>query len=582
MSATQNEVGIGGTKPDRRTGGATRAHAGTHVTRSQAAIYDAFMRTHSMSQTARELNVSQIRVRESLVQYERNLMRDQGITPPPLKAMLKGDVTPRFGVSRDVKQGRPAKHRPPASFPIPAAPSRAWSERATRPRVVAAPGSGTRRLLVTGVEGGAPVHAPFLDNLQAYARHLGAEIVALRADHDNFGPTAPELARYATSTPVDVAGRLDLRPDVALPRVAKAPLDGVERASPGRWAAFAHASFQLSSLPRLAGQRPRVHLTTGTATFGLGGSGATHPGALVVEVARDGAVFVRHVRGDATTGAFHDLDARASDGRIATGVPVEALVLGDIHHSRMDPAVAAATWGGDGAGATPLVDRLRPRVQVMHDVVDFLARNHHDRNDAHVRFLRHATGTGDVRVELAAAAAFLAATRRSGTRTVVVHSNHDDWLTRWLRETDHRQDPENAEYYLDRQRALLARLRAGVGSATFFAESLRQLDEGGLEGVRFLADGESLCVAGVELGVHGHLGPDGARGSIWGLERMGLDLVVGHGHRPTAAGAIYMAGVCQLDLAYNRGPTTWAVAHVVVHADGARQHVFMHEGRFAG
>lgn len=563
--------------PDRRTGGATRAHAGTHVSQGQAAAYDAFMRTASMSEAARELGLSQIRVREMLVQYERNLMRDANVTPPPLKAMLKGDVTTRFGVSRDLRQGRPAKHRPPAAFPIPAVPDARWVERPHSPRVVPSPRTGTRRLLVTAVEGGAPGHAPFVANLLAYARHLDAEIMALRSDHGGLGPTAPELAPYVTTEPVDVAGRLDLRPDVPLPRVAKAPLDRLERASPGRWAAFAHPVFQLASLPRLAGQPPRVQLTTGAATRGAGGE--TRPGALVVEIAGDGAVFVRHVSGDGATGAFHDLDARVADGRVETGVPVAAIVFGDIHHSRMDPQVEMATWGG-GAD-TALVDRLRPGVQVMHDVVDFLARNHHDRNDAHVRFLRHATGTGDVRAEFAAAAGFLASTRRPWSRTCVVHSNHDEWLARWLRETDHRNDPENAEYYLDRQRAMLARLRAGTGARSFFAESLRDLDRDGLEGVRFLADGESLGVSGIELGVHGHLGADGARGSIWALERLGVDLVVGHGHRPTAAGGIYMTGVCQLDMAYNKGPSSWAVAHVVVHADGARQHVFMDGGRFA-
>lgn len=42
-----------------------------------------------------------------------------------------------------------------------------------------------------------------------------------------------------------------------------------------------------------------------------------------------------------------------------------------------------------------------------------------------------------------------------------------------------------------------------------------------------------------------------------------------------------MAGVCRLNLGYNRDLTTWAVAHVVCHDDGARQHVFLDGDRFA-
>ena len=565
--------------PDGRTGGAPRAHAGTHVTKTQAAVFDSFMRTHSMSQTSRELNLCQIRVREALVQCERNMMRDRGIKPPPLKAMLKGDVTTRFNVSRDLLQGRPAKHRPPAAFPIPARPVAAWNPVATGTRRVTAPAHGVRRLLVTAAEGGIAAHGGFLANLRAYATHLGAEIVVLPADHDSVGPIAPELRQYVTSTPVDVAGRVDLRPDVRPPRVARSPLDKLERVSPGRWAILPHPVFQLQSLPRLMSQPPRVQMTTGVATAGRG-LAATPTGAVMVEVASDGAVFVRHLRGG-PDGAFHDLDVRVAGGRVKDGRPVEAIVYGDIHHARLDPVVRRATWGErTRAGPVSLVGRLRPAVQVMHDVADFLARNPHDRNDPHARYLRHATNTGDVRREMAECAAFLADTRRPEGRTVVVSSNHDHMLTRWLRETDHRTDPENAAFYLDRQAALLARLRAGAGQGSFFAETLRDLSEDGLDRVRFLGDGESFGIAGVECGVHGHAGSDGVRGSIWNLERLGVDMVIGHGHRPTAAGGIYMVGVCQLDLGYNKGPTSWAVAHVVVHADGSRQHVFMDEGRF--
>lgn len=558
--------------------------AGTHVTPAQAAAYNSFMRTHSMSETARELGRSQIRVREMLVQYERNLLRDAGVRPPTLKEMLRGDVTTRFGVSRDLRQGRPAKHPRAVAVILPTRPSGGWRERPAGSRIVAVPTRGVHRLLITGAERGAPVHAPFLANLQAYARHLGAEILALDGEDPSRGPLAPELRTFAERRPVSVGDKLDLRPDVALHRVARAPLEGLERASPGRWAAFVHPAFQLDSLPRLRLERPRIHMTTGVATRPAPQSpGGDAPGALIVELSADGAVHVRHLRGDMRDGSFHDLDARVASGRVATGLQVEAIVYGDVHHSRMDDAVARATWGDDAAGpGVPLVDRLRPRTQVIHDICHFHARSHHDRRDHHARFARHVEGNGGVRREMAAAASFLGSTRRPWGRTCVVHSNHDQALGRWLREADHRTDPENAEFLIDRERAMLARLRAGVGTETFFAETMRGLHPDGLDGVRFLTDGESLDIAGVECGLHGHAGADGAPGARWRFERLGLDLVLGHSHRPTARGGVYTAGVCQLDMGYNRGPTTWAIAHVAVHASGARQHLIMDGGRFTG
>src|SRR4051794_15347660 len=84
---------------------------GTFVTERQAAVHALFVLHRSMSTVARLMRVSQITVRETLVQYQRNKLRDQGIQPPPLREMLRGDVTTRFGIPRDELGGRPAKHR---------------------------------------------------------------------------------------------------------------------------------------------------------------------------------------------------------------------------------------------------------------------------------------------------------------------------------------------------------------------------------------------------------------------------------------------------------------------------------------
>src|SRR4051812_41131867 len=82
----------------------------TFVTAQQAEIHSLFVRYRSMSIVARQLGLSMIRVREALVQFQRNTMRDEGIVPPPLREMMRGDVATRFGVSRSESGGRPAIH----------------------------------------------------------------------------------------------------------------------------------------------------------------------------------------------------------------------------------------------------------------------------------------------------------------------------------------------------------------------------------------------------------------------------------------------------------------------------------------
>jgi hypothetical protein len=548
--------------------------SGTYVTPIQAAAFASFMRTHSESETARELSMSQIRVREALVQYERNLLRDAGLRPPSLKEMLKGDVSVRFHIARNLRYGRPATHPRAVAIAVPASPAQpavvaGW-------RRVAPPVAGVRRFVVTAAHPGAVPHQPFLRNLEAYASHHGAELVMTALGPRNG--EEPGLSRV----PIDFADRLQLRADVLPPMVSRLPLEGLQHLTDEGWSAFPHPTFQMESLPRLGTNAPRIQLTTGAVTPHADPVRrlAGRLGALIVEMIPDGRVFARTVSARADgDGSFHDLDEHVRGGRVTTGTRVAGLVVGDLHHPRCDPATVLATWGG-GTG-DGLVERLRPRVQVLHDVCDMRARSHHQRRDPHARFDLHVRGTGDVRAEMAATATFIERIRLDDGVTAVVHSNHDDHFLRWLREADHRADPTNAEFMLDRERALHARIRSGAGTSTFFAETMRSLSRNGLERVRFLADGESLRIGGIECGIHGHAGPDGMRGSVVAFDRLGTDLVLGHFHHPLARGGIHVAGVCQLDLGYNRGPTSWAIAHVVCHEDGARQHVFLDGDRFA-
>ncbi|NYD89177.1 hypothetical protein HD841_000946 [Sphingomonas melonis] len=52
----------------------------------------------------------EIRVRKPLVQYQRNLLRDQDIRPPPLREMMLGDEVTRSCRPLEKAGGRPAKH----------------------------------------------------------------------------------------------------------------------------------------------------------------------------------------------------------------------------------------------------------------------------------------------------------------------------------------------------------------------------------------------------------------------------------------------------------------------------------------
>lgn len=558
----------------------------TYVTPQQAAIHALYVRHRSMSVVARLLGLSQIRVREALVQVQRNKMRDAGITPPPLREMLRGDVTTRFCVPRSENGGRPAKHLQD-EFVAMEVDRIAVAKPKPLQRLFAEPAGGVQRLVVTTAECGGVVHRPFWRNLRAYADRVGAELAVGRIGGTGVVDDAEGLRARLVSNRIDVAGGADVALDARLPLNSSRPLDAVRRRRAAGWTVLPHPVLQLETLARLRSEGLRIQMTTGAVTLPRpGGAGPERDevGAVVIEAGSDGGVHCRHllarIDGD---GTFQDLSLRARDGAVAAGCRVEAVTFGDVHHSQLDPAIAAATWGlgGDARRKSALVDRLRPRTMVFHDVVDFSARSHHDAGDPHRRFMQMARGGGDVRRELAEAAAFLAATRRTWSRSVVVGSNHDEALVRWLREADFRDDPLNAMFYLEASLALYRRLDAGLSADGLFGEVLAALSPDGLAGVRFLAPDENLAVAGVECSVHGHRAADGKRGAMPFFERLGIRATLGHVHRPTTRGGIYCTGVCQPRLHYARGPiTAWAPGHVVTYATGARQHLIFNRGRF--
>lgn len=533
-------------------------------------IHDLFVTHRSMSVVARLLGLSQIRVREGLVQYERNKLRDVGLSPPPLREMLRGDVTTRFGVARSEFGGRPAKHLRKAGV-------RRLPGEGTMPIV-----SGVvTRVIVTAAEGATPVHQAFWQNLQAYAACLGARLMVVRVGHGfNSCDMMSQSDFLVRGNAIDLAGCIDIAVDQPLPPRSGRPLQATQHRRAAQWTVFPHPDICLETLTRVRSEGLRVHLTTGAVTMPTTGGGRDRRevGAVIAEVAADGGAYCRHLTAAAEgDGAFQDLDVLVTGGVVRRGCRAEAICFGDIHHVHMDPRVASATWGiGQSRRGIALVDHLRPRAMVFHDVCDFEARNAHDERDHLKRFAQFASGRGDVAAELAAAARFLRDTRRKDCDSFVVSSNHDDGLVRWLREADHRTDPLNALFYLEANLDLHRTLAASASADGFFGRTLRRLSDDGLAGVRFLGRGEGLRIADAEVGMHGHLGSDGRPGSVRYFESLGIRATLGHTHRPVTRGGIYCTGVCQTELHYARGPlTSWASSHVVAYPTGGRQHLFL-------
>ena len=299
-------------------------------------------------------------------------------------------------------------------------------------------------------------------------------------------------------------------------------------------------------------------------------------GALIVEVDSDGGWYVRQLNAD-SEGVFYDFDAQVKDGEVTFGHRPEAVVWGDIHVHWLAPKMRELCWGKDG-----LLDRLDPKVQVMHDVLDFHARKHHDLDDPWLQYAKIPLGKDCVEEECADAGNFLWNASRAWCKTLVVRSNHDDMLVKWLKFADWKADLLNAKFFF---RAHLAMLHAIDRGRDFDIIEWALTRGDPSPGVYFLQRDERAIVCpdasgGIELGYHYDVGPNGARGNIKAFAKMGRKSIGGHGHGAGQhEGAMQVGVMGNLDMGYNEGPSNWSHTYALVYPNGKRTLVTIWNGK---
>lgn len=469
------------------------------------------------------------------------------------------------------------------------------------------------RHVLTSAQNDTDLHAPFFDNLKAFASYLGARLhvgrftyqLAAAADRAREPGEktrkrepvwAPGLAEYLTDERVGIGDLWWCAEMNTLPTAVR-PLSGLHTYGQGKTAIFPHAKVALETVAAGVDATPPCVLTTGACTVpsysdtkaGLKGQFHHILGAVVVEVDSEGRTFFRHVIGKAD-GSFQDLDLMVEAGRIRTGERVEAITFGDCHVPFLDPQAARATWGIDAEtmerieGEPSIVDVLKPRYGFFHDLIDFKSISHHEEKQPRERFRTFLKGGHRVEGDVAAGARFLEATSRDWMRSVVVESNHGRWLERWLDRADHRKDRDNALAFLRWERARMEAEARGESDFNVLRHALVEAAKGRCR-FDYVPDGGSyvICQAsgGIECGAHGDLGPNGAKATPNALARVSGKASIGDKHSPGIYDGLYVAGVSsRLRLGYNKGPSSWRHAHVVAYETGKRALIFVDRGRW--
>jgi len=473
------------------------------------------------------------------------------------------------------------------------------------------PKKGTTRYIVTCAQNNTKLHKPVWENLLAIADHYDIPnenilVSSFTYNQNAYGELSvkrgtdkrgkqslwydPEIEAYLDQSDLNIelapglvwCGRMNTLP------TATNPLSGFETYTGRKSGILPHVKLAMQSVFSHKAEATKFNYTTGTVTkmnyiqkrAGIRAERLHNYGALIVEVTAEGHWFVRQLTADGRN-RIYDLGILAEGGTVSTKHPLEAITWGDIHSQQIDPEVRELGWGKGG-----MLDSLRPKHQFIHDLIDFRPRNHHDRKNPHRQFQRYVEGMDGVEDELRATAELLHEMRRDWCKTIVVDSNHDNALERWLRETDYRTDARNALFFLRTQLAKYEAIADGDTEFHTIEHSLRSL--GCPEDVRFLREDESFITCrnsagGIENGMHGHLGPSGMRGSPQVFKRMGRRQNTCHTHSAGIYDEVYVGGTSSLlDLGWNVGPSSWSHTHILTYANGIRSLATMWMGAWRG
>lgn len=453
-----------------------------------------------------------------------------------------------------------------------------------------------RVFIVTSAQNNTPVHTAFLENLKIYADSLEAQLIVFpfiyNLDQFQNGEGSdsiwydPAIKPYLQRESVWIgSGRKVSAMNFNILPTAANPLgSGMAQAIGAAEAMIVpHATLTHDCVPVLGAQFGRVvpqMYSTGTITqrnyvqqrAGQTASARHNFGALIVEFNKHGQFWVRQIETD-ENGGFCDL-RNYVNGSVCD-VDIVAINYGDIHAEKIDSAVAMMQWGAGSRGGVlctgdrlSMLDYLRPQYQMVHDLLDFAALNHHNR-EQHFHMASNYYSERKVTDDLSDVSAVLSDMYRQDTKTVVVYSNHDDALFRWMGDAKYepRKDPANALIYFQLQVAAYSAIADGE---QFEALPVALEMTSGMSGAYFLKASESFLVGGVELGEHGHAGVNGARGN----KKMysSYKATTGHTHTSSIHGGHYVAGVSgKLAMGYNEtGASNWVHACVIQYATGFR------------
>lgn len=451
------------------------------------------------------------------------------------------------------------------------------------------------KYVLTSAQNNTDIDQSMLDSLLTFCKENGAQLLVGRLTYNKNGFAQPDINNedgglwytpqikpYLVSGHLCLGAKHHFIADANIIPTAKNPLVGFAGIVPAGENAYLPATkISLKVEAALKNAKVKILASTGTVTkrnYILRKVGATaaiehNIGALYINTETD---EIRHLEQMEGFTGFYDLqDLFLPDGKFISENHVTAFQPGDIHAEKVEQRNITKV--------RELIRALKPKALLIHDLCDFSSRSHHNIKDPAFLHMQH-VNKNTVKSDLKAVSNildFLINATREYSEYCDIHvieSNHDLAINTWLKNNAVlTTDPVNAVTYLTCMLALYKHQeKTGNGNFNMLKFAYKQIGRGKFaDKINFHETDESVMISGVEHGNHGHNGVNGSRGSPLQFRALGVAMNTGHTHTPGITGKVYTAGVtASLEMGYNLGASSWAIAHIVTYENGQRQIIF--------
>lgn len=479
-----------------------------------------------------------------------------------------------------------------------------------------------KRFIITYAQNNTPVHLRFFHNLIEYAKHINADIHVIAGRYKN--PTSiwtagqqmeerwsPVVHGYLDANRHDIHKYVSIMSDVKVHPTAVNPMTGMQGMSGINSCIFGHPKMQMEMIPVLEQSKPKMMLTTGACTkknytdSKAGKKGEFHHviGFAIVEIKDNDTFFVRQVSAE-DNGDFTDLYNRVEftgkEVKKVFGNPldkaewldehfeshavelkgettitkvdeIEACVLGDLHWGHHDPEVIK--------GTQKLLKKLTPKHVILHDVFDGYSISHHEMKNPFAQYGKEVRDENNLQKEVDEMLDGLEMFEKY-ENVVIVRSNHDDFIDRWLMNGDWKKQPtpKNSPLYMEYSSILLRQYSETPHNIKGVVPEIinRRYPD-----FITLGRSDSYKVLDWECGQHGDVGSNGSRGSLLQFRKLNTKIIVGHYHSPGRKdGALAVGTSTKMRVGYNKGASSWLQSHVLIHKNGKAQHINFINGEF--